>query len=223
MPDKTFLEDEVMNYYKWDDETISEEEWIYILENHSDNFMNYFKKESQRINILDETDQDLQLRQLGRIMGEMTKLQEMEKERNRREVEKKLIIEGVVFKESPYTSEELKKKWEQAFLSHMTQEEKNYCHIDEYLWHSFTYQKMKDYLEGSNAISAFNEEKKDKVFIFWQLQDKVLYLETNNKLSWKYLRLELGHDVYVVDSNFTWTYLLKHMDKRPIWYKKSNY
>lgn len=48
MPDKTFLEDEVVNYYKWDDETISEEEWIYILENHSDNFMNYFKKESQR-------------------------------------------------------------------------------------------------------------------------------------------------------------------------------
>ncbi|AEY64850.1 hypothetical protein [Clostridium sp. BNL1100] len=51
----------------------------------------------------------------------MTKLQEMEKERNRREVEKRLIREGVVFKEAPYTSEELKKKWEQAFLSHMTQ------------------------------------------------------------------------------------------------------
>ncbi|AEY64849.1 hypothetical protein Clo1100_0572 [Clostridium sp. BNL1100] len=31
-----------MNYYKWDDETINEKEWIDILENHSANYMNCF-------------------------------------------------------------------------------------------------------------------------------------------------------------------------------------
>ena len=66
-----------------------------------------------------------------------------------------------------------------------------------------------------------NEIGKINVFIFWQLQDKVLYLETNNKLSWKYLRLEMSNDVYVVDSNFSWTYLIKHFNRKQIWYKKS--
>ncbi|RCX16353.1 uncharacterized protein DUF4275 [Anaerobacterium chartisolvens] len=208
-----------MEYCRWCDDMTSEEEWEDIIENHSINYKSYYNEEYQRISLLDEADKEVQLRQLVRVMKEMNILEEMEKQRNKNEIKKQLKSEGVVCKECQYTSGELKKKWEQKFLSHMTEKQKEECYLDEYLWNAFTRGSMKDYLEGDDAKKAFDDEEKDKVYIFWQLEEQVYYLATNNKLSSKHLRLEMGRDIYIVDSDFTWTFLYKHCDKRPIWYK----
>lgn len=211
-----------MEYYRWNDDMITEEEWLDIVSKWSENYRNYCEKERKRINTLDEADRQLQMLQLIRVMDEMIKLEILERERNRNEIKKQLKSEGVVCKECMYTSDEIKSKWQQAFLSHITKEEKEEWYIDMYLWHAFTYgkEKMAGYLEGDDARKAFDNEIKDKLYIFWQGEEQVYYLATNNKLRSKHLRFDMGLDIYVVDSNFTWTFLYKHCDKTPIWYKK---
>ncbi len=207
-----------MDYYRWCDDTITEEKWIEIIEGHSTSYKNYYDEEYKRISVLDKADQEVQLRQMIKVMNEMNMLEELEKQRVRKEIKKHMIDEGVVFKECPYTSDELKKKWKKAFLSSMTQKEMEECYLDEYLWHAFTYRKIVGYLEGKDALKSFDNKIKDEVFIFWQGEEQVYYLKTNNKLSSKHLRLDRC-DVFIVDSNFTWTFLYKHCDNEPIWYE----
>ncbi len=96
----------------------------------------------------------------------MFKLEELERLRIRNVIKKQLESERVLIKKCLYTSAEIKKKWELAFLTHMTDTEKEDCHINEYLLHAFTYGKMNDYLEGKDAIKAFNNETKDEIYIF---------------------------------------------------------
>lgn len=38
----------------------------------------------------------------------------------------------------------LEEKWIGAFLPDITQVEREECHLDEYLWHAFTYEKNTD-------------------------------------------------------------------------------
>lgn len=208
-----------MDYYRWCDETITEEEWIKIIEEHSTNYKNYYNEEYKRISALDNVDQKVQLRQMIKVMNEMNILEELEKQRVNNEIKKSLIGEGVEFKECPYTSDELKNKWKQAFLSSMTQKDMEECYLDEYLWNAFTYKKVMGYIEGKDATKLFDNMIKDEIYIFWQGEEKVYYLKTNNKFNSKHLRLE-RHDVYIVDSNFTWTFIYKHCDNEPIWYEK---
>lgn len=212
-----------MKYDSWCDSNLSEEEWNEILEEHSDNYVQYYANEMQRIARLEEGEQKLQAEQLMRIMDEMQKLEELELDRNERMVKQELQKIGVLFRESQFSAEELREKWKNAFLENMTDEERQECFINEYLWHAFTYNKITNYLEGQEALESFDKQEKQRIYLFYQLSDEVYFLETHNKLNSKYLRFEKrARDMYIVDEEFTWTYIYKHCDNKPIWYEKQD-
>lgn len=211
----------MIRYEHWCDSNLSEDEWNEILEEHSDNYVQYYSNEMRRISRLEEGEQKLQVEQLMRVMDEMNKLEELELERNKRAVKEHLKEIGVELKESSLTAFQLREKWKNAFLSELSEDElKEYC-IDEYLWHAFTYNKVTNYLEGQEALEAFDKQEKHRIYLFYQLSDDVYFLETHNKLNSKYLRFEKrARDMYIVDEEFTWTYIYKHCDNKPIWYER---
>jgi Domain of unknown function (DUF4275) len=50
-----------------------------------------------------------------------------------------------------------------------------------YLWHLFSYKK-KDCLEGKKAEKAFNSERENKLYVFFQHSDFALLLENASTL-----------------------------------------
>lgn len=211
----------MIRYEHWCDSNLSEEEWNEILEEHSDNYVQYYSNEMRRISRLEEGEQKLQVEQLMRVMDEMNKLEELELERNKRIVKEYLKEIGVELKENSLTAFQLREKWKNTFLSELSEDELKECCIDEYLWHAFTYNKVTNYLEGQEALEAFDKQEKHRIYLFYQLSDDVYFLETHNKLNSKYLRFEKrARDMYIVDEEFTWTYIYKHCDNKPIWYER---
>lgn len=67
--------------------------------------------------------------------------------------------------------------------------------------------KDRVYIEGK-ADNAFNKEAKSKCFLFYQHLDIALSIENAGKITTDDLHNEM--DVYVVDKEFTWTYVKTH-------------
>ncbi|MDX8342576.1 DUF4275 family protein [Rossellomorea sp. YZS02] len=116
-------------------------------------------------------------------------------------------------KEMPEWSNYLLKKWEDAFVSHLSDEEKEsiFLHSDRYscgfLWHVFSWEKT-DRLVGKKAKELFQKQRKRECFVFYQLKEDVLLVQNASRLGVEDLRDE--EDVYIVDKNFTWTYVQTH-------------
>lgn len=164
-----------MRYDRWCDSNLSEEEWNEILEEHSDNYVQYYSSEMQRISNLEETERKLQVEQLMCVMSEMNKLEELELERNKRTVIEHLKEIGVELQESSLTAFQLREKWKNTFLSELSEDELKECCIDEYLWHAFTYNKVTNYVEGQEALKLFDKQEKHRVYLFYQLSDDVFF------------------------------------------------
>lgn len=107
----------------------------------------------------------------------------------------------------------LRKRWEDEFVQHLSEEEKEaiYLHNDGglcgYLWHVFSYEK-RDCLQEDKADLALNREPKGSCFVFYQHSDEAFILE-NAKVVIASDFLE-EEDVYVVDKEFNWTYVRTH-------------
>ncbi|MFI8684754.1 DUF4275 family protein [Rossellomorea sp. NPDC077527] len=131
----------------------------------------------------------------------MKDLYERLKDRNMKSIE--------IPKWGPY----LRKKWEAAFVSHLSDEDKEsiFLHDDGsfcgYLWHVFSYEK-KECLEREKAQDAFRQQPKKGCYVFYQHSDYALLLENASRLSVDDLMDE--QDVYVVDKKFNWTYVQTH-------------
>ncbi|WP_134701081.1 DUF4275 family protein [Ammoniphilus sp. YIM 78166] len=116
-------------------------------------------------------------------------------------------------KEIPKWGAYLRKQWEDQFASHMSYEEKKSIYLFDhggacgYLWHLFSYGK-KDCLKEGNAEEAFNLEPKNTCYVFYQHSDDALILENALLLAADDLTNET--DIYVVDKEFTWTYVKTH-------------
>lgn len=121
--------------------------------------------------------------------------------------------ENIKFKDSPYRGIYFRKRWEEAFVSHLKQSEKEkiYLYGDRYscgyLWHVFSYER-RPYLLQTAASDAFDAVKKSKCYIFYQHSADVLIVE--HAASLKAAHFANEEDVYVVDENFTWTYVVTH-------------
>lgn len=121
--------------------------------------------------------------------------------------------QGVVAARLPGAGAELRRRWEDAFASHLGPEEKAEIHLYDadgargFLWHLFSYER-RDCLQGSAANCAFASQPKDACYLFYQHADDALLLEQATNLS----VTDLGHeaDIYAVDSQFTWTYVITH-------------
>ena len=208
-----------MRYHEWRNKQLTEQEWNEIMEGHSSGYLQYYSSEMRRIVELEEEEQNRQMKQLIKVMDQMQILEELEIQRNKKHVIEDLKNKGVCFLKSQKTAEELRRKWKEHFLEPFVNlQEMKAIHADEYLWHGFTYGKIPKYKEGQAAIEAFREKEKQKVYVFYQLEDEVLYLDTKNQLDVLHLRFETtGKDMYLTDEEFTWTYVYKHCDTIPIW------
>ena len=115
--------------------------------------------------------------------------------------------------EIPKWTNYLRKQWEDHFANHMSLKEKKdiYLYDDDgicgFLWHLFSYEK-RDCLKGKEAEQAFNSQMKDTCYVFYQHVDNALILEGAITLDVNDLLNE--SDVYIVDKEFTWTYVKTH-------------
>jgi hypothetical protein len=107
----------------------------------------------------------------------------------------------------------LRKQWEHNFANHLTDEEKKSIYLSDedgccgYLWHLFSYEK-KICLKEMQAEKAFDDEQKNSCYVFYQHSDYALILENASKIKAEDLLNEA--DAYVVDKEFTWTYVITH-------------
>jgi Domain of unknown function (DUF4275) len=112
----------------------------------------------------------------------------------------------------------LRKKWEDQFTGIISPQEKKSIYFDQYLWHVFSYEKLPCFKE-EKAMNAFNSERKDVCFVFYQHDDRTFMLTNAENL--KAGDLESEHDVYVVDEHFKCAYVYTHEDFcRPYFYRK---
>ncbi|MEG0473287.1 MAG: DUF4275 family protein [Solibacillus sp.] len=120
---------------------------------------------------------------------------------------------NIKFQDIPYWGIYFRKRWEEAFVSHLKQTEKEKIYLFGsryscgYLWHVFSYDK-RPYLLQTAANDAFDTVKKSKCYIFYQHSANVLTVEHASTL--KAAQFANEEDVYVVDENFTWTYVVTH-------------
>lgn len=107
----------------------------------------------------------------------------------------------------------LRKQWEDNFVNHLSDTEKKSIYLyDEdgccgYLWHVFSYERRK-YLKEKQADITFNEQSKQSCYVFYQHSDDAYILESASSLTAEDFVNE--EDVYVVDKEFNWTYVITH-------------
>ncbi|WP_078379817.1 DUF4275 family protein [Sutcliffiella halmapala] len=115
--------------------------------------------------------------------------------------------------EMPNEGSSLRKQWEKNFASHITASEKDKIFLYDtdgtsgFLWHIFSYNK-RDFFEGEKAEEDFNLQSKKSCYIFYQHSDHAFMIETASTLNHRDLLDE--EDIYVVDTEFTWTYVRTH-------------
>ncbi|ALC91768.1 ATP synthase F1 subunit delta [Bacillus sp. FJAT-18017] len=125
----------------------------------------------------------------------------------------RLIYKDVEVEEAEDMGNLLRKRWEEQFAGHLSLQEKRSIHLYDkgnssgFLWHVFSYGK-KACLEGRPAEEAFNAVRKYACYVFYQNSDEGLILKNAKRLSADDLKNE--YDVYVVDKDFSWTYVKTH-------------
>jgi len=129
-------------------------------------------------------------------------------------IKESLKAKGVVVTELLGAGLELRQRWEDAFAGHLSAEEKAEIHLHDdadgargFLWHLFSYER-RDCLQAAAASCAFARQPKGVCYLFYQHADDALLLEQATDLSVSDLEHEV--DIYAVDSQFTWTYVITH-------------
>lgn len=113
----------------------------------------------------------------------------------------------------------LRRRWEGKFAGWIDPSTKASVYLDEFLWHVFSYEKL-PCSTSAEATIAFENEPKRSCYVFYQDRDIVLLLDNCDGLTANDLVGE--RDVYIVDTEFTWTYVQTHeSDCGPYFYKAS--
>ena len=113
--------------------------------------------------------------------------------------------------------EEIRNKWIEIFAGNLTERERKEIIIDNHLWYAFNSEK-KDYLEGEDAVEAFNNLRKKGYYVFFdydRYDDEDLFGYENKVFEvfgWNKMKAEdfSCGDIYIVDKEFTWTYVYTH-------------
>lgn len=122
-------------------------------------------------------------------------------------IRKRLENRGIMVEEWTGKGEDFRRRWERAFTDAISPEEKQSIYFDQFLWHVFSYEKL-PCLEGKVAMRAFHKENRFVCYLFYQEREEAYMLVNAENLWAEDLRQE--HDVYVVDPQFTWTYVQTH-------------
>lgn len=116
--------------------------------------------------------------------------------------------------EIPKWGRYLRGKWLENFASHLTNDEQKEIYMDSYLWHLCSYQKMVC-LEKEAAIKAFEKHKKKKCTIFYQYINDGFLVQNAKNLKVNDLPYDNNadfdyRDVYVMDWDRNWTFIITH-------------
>ncbi|MCP3764805.1 DUF4275 family protein [Domibacillus sp. A3M-37] len=123
-----------------------------------------------------------------------------------------LKSKGILVTKLISKKEDLRKQWEEAFAKHLSKSQKGKIYFHQHLWHVFSYNKL-SCLEEQKARDAFNKVKKKGCYIFYRDNQSVLLLENAKILKAEDILKDVDdclEDVYVVDKDFTWTYVFTH-------------
>jgi hypothetical protein len=122
-------------------------------------------------------------------------------------IRKRLENRGIVVEEWTGKGEEFRRRWERVFTDAISPQVKQSIYFDQFLWHVFSYEKL-PCLEGNAAMRAFHEENRFVCYLFYQEREEAYMLVNAENLRAEDLQQE--HDVYVVDLQFSWTYVQTH-------------
>lgn len=185
-----------INWSKWKDSNITDEQWIQL------------REEPCIDNYLDISDEEF------RVLS----LEELKEEEHQLELLKEYLYDlGVRQLPTDLTLDEIKEKWKAAFCGNMSKKEMKKIHIDRYLWHLFSYEKVTDILLKDEAKRQFECADKSDIYIFNQHDGPVCRISVPSTLKCYMLRLLYFEDYYFVDADFTWTFVLPH-DYDILWY-----
>lgn len=101
-------------------------------------------------------------------------------------------------------AENLRKRWLESFAKDVDTTD---IFIDNFLWHLFSYERVKA-VEGDEAKDKLKAIPKKSLYIFLNDRNIAYRLENAEKFSVEDIRFY--QDVYVVDEDFTWTYVSTH-------------
>ncbi|WP_214484115.1 DUF4275 family protein [Bacillus sp. SM2101] len=101
---------------------------------------------------------------------------------------------------------EVRKRWEDTFTNSISQSKKDEIFLHQYLWHIFSFQVL-PCKEKEKAIEAFNTLKKNKIYVFYQ-NTYSYSLENAENITTEDFKGE--RDIYIVNEDFTWTYIQTH-------------
>lgn len=108
---------------------------------------------------------------------------------------------------------DIKKKYIDIFFGSLTEEEKSNIYFDEYMWHAYSYKKIKA-LEGCKAIEEFKKCDQNGIYILFQDNDEVIEMESINfdEIVGNMENEEVWNrsDCYIVDKNFKWAFIYTH-------------
>lgn len=104
---------------------------------------------------------------------------------------------------------DIKKKFIDTFFSQLTEKDKKECYFDYYMWHAFSYEKIKC-IEGIKAVEEFKKVENNDVYVIFQHNDIVI-----EKQNFSYNKLidmlqKKFDDCYVIDKNFEWCFIFTH-------------
>nr|WP_286208004.1 DUF4275 family protein [Clostridium caldaquaticum] len=103
-------------------------------------------------------------------------------------------------------AESLRKKWLEEFAKDV---DTSGIYIEAFLWHVFSNERLKA-LQGEEAKEKFKASSKKNVYMFLNEGYFAYYLENADKLLLEDIRFY--KDIYVVDEDFTWTFVSTHED-----------
>lgn len=129
----------------------------------------------------------------------------------------KLRLRSISIEVLDNVGKELREQWEEKFTGNLSNTQKSKIHLNQYLWHIFSYQQV-EHLSGQEAVKSFNLIKKSECFIFYQHDEVAIKLINSKDI--KAEDFENENDIYLVDKNMTWTYVHTHEDScGPYFYK----
>jgi len=115
--------------------------------------------------------------------------------------------------EIPKWGRYLRGKWLENFAGHLTNEEQKKIYMDSFLWHLCSYKKV-ICLEKEAAIKAFEGQKKNQCTIFYQFTNEAFLVQNANNLKVKdlpYVDWDMDlSDIYVMDWENNWTFIITH-------------
>jgi hypothetical protein len=135
-----------------------------------------------------------------------------------------LKSKGILVTELMNKREELRQQWEEAFVKHLSKSQKRKINFYQHLWHVFSYNKI-SCLEKQGARDAFNKVKKNGCYFFYHDNENVLLLENAKSLKADHIIKDVDgflEDVYVVNTDFTWTYVFTHEEYCGPYFYQSN-